>query len=278
MTGTSSHDTKRSSDDVTWLPPWDGALYAANTAHHRRYDERFLSTLPVHPGVRVLDLGCGAGDLTAKVAALIRPGQVVGLDAQPSLIAEARKIALDNQSFIEAPAQHLRAAVGDEQFDVIFSQSVLHWVPWPDHRTILEQCRGVLRTGGALRVECGGGDNVREVTSFLDEVAASIGGAGAPSAPWTFVHAGAYLDLLLDVGFDVNEGYVHTVAQRRSFDRESILGWLASQAVQAYEIGLAVEQRASFRASVEERVDELQRDDGSYDLTFVRLDLLAFNP
>jgi trans-aconitate methyltransferase len=94
------------------------------------------------------------------------------------------------------------------------------------------------------------------------------------------VPAGAYLDLLLEVGFDVGtrDGYVHTVAQRRAFDRDSVTGWLLSQAVEAYAVDLQPEQRTPFRAEVAARVDELRRSDGTYDLTFVRLDLLAFNP
>ena len=259
------------------MPDWDGQAYAANTAHHRRYDGRFLASLPLKPADQVLDIGCGTGDLTATVAALVPDGHVVGLEPQPTLLAEARARARANQSFVEAPAQRVADAV-DGAFDVIFSQSVLHWVPWSDHPTILRQCRDVLRPGGALRVECGGGDNVHEVVQFLDAVAASIAGPSAPSAPWTFVHAGAYLDLLLDCGFTVDAGFVHTVAQRRSFDRASVLGWLMSQAVQAYEVDLAPGHRAPFRAEVEARVDELRRADGSYDLGFVRLDLLAFRP
>ncbi|MEY2434694.1 MAG: trans-aconitate 2-methyltransferase [Acidimicrobiaceae bacterium] len=262
-----------------WLPEWDGTLYAANTDHHRRYDDRFLSTLPLKSSDRVLDLGCGAGDLTATVAKLVPAGHVVGLDPQASLLREARARAGPNQSFVESAAQRLANAVADDgSFDVIFSQSVLHWVPWADHRAILRECRRLLRPGGALRIECGGGDNVREVVAFLDDVARAIAGASAPRAPWTFVHAGAYLDLLLDVGFDVKTGFVHTVAQRRAFDRPRVLGWLASQAVQAYEVDLAPEHRAEFRAEVSARVDDLRRPDGTYDLTFVRLDLLAFAP
>ena len=268
-----------SSKGASWLPDWNGELYAANTGHHRRYDARFLSTLPLKPTDRVLDLGCGAGDLTATVAKLVPDGHVVGVDPQPSLLAEAHRRAGTNQSFVEARAQHLSDAVtGDALFDVIFSQSVLHWVPWADHPEILRQCQRLLRTGGVLRVECGGGDNVREVVTFLDAVARDIAGSSAPRAPWTFVHAGAYLDLLLEVGFDVGEGYVHTLAQRRQFDRDSVTGWLASQAVEAYAVDLAAELRDPFRAEVMARVDELRRPDGTYDLTFVRLDLLAFNP
>jgi trans-aconitate methyltransferase len=262
-----------------WLPEWDGALYAANTDHHRRYDARFLATLPLKPTDRVLDLGCGAGDFTATVAKLVPDGHVVGVDPQASLVHEARARAGANQSFVEAPAQRLSEAIADDgSFDVVFSQSVLHWVPRADHPAILRNCHRLLRPGGALRIECGGGDNVPEVVAFLDDVARSVAGPSAPRAPWTFVHAGAYLDLLLEVGFEVKDGFVHTVAQRRAFDRQSVLGWLTSQAVQAYEIDLAPEQRAPFRTEVIERVDELRRPDGTYDLSFVRLDLLAFAP
>src|SRR4051794_37765147 len=95
-----------SQDMGHWLPSWD-ASYADSTGHHRRYDQRFLSTLPLRPGDRVLDLGCGAGDLTATVAALVSDGHVVGLEPQPALLAEARARAGANQTFVEASVQHL---------------------------------------------------------------------------------------------------------------------------------------------------------------------------
>jgi trans-aconitate methyltransferase len=264
------------------LVPWDGKLYAANTGHHRRYDDAFLVTLPLQPTDHVLDIGCGSGDFTATVAGLVPEGHVVGLEPQPSLLAEARDRARPNQSFVAAPAQELQRAVTDEHtaFDVVMSRSVLHWLPWADHRTVLEQCRSVLRPGGTLRIECGGGDNVREIVAFLDDVASSIAGERAVSAPWTFVHAGAYLDLLLEVGFDVDgdDSFVRTLAQRRSFDRDSVIGWVHSQAAQAYERGLGPDERNRLRATIDDRVEELRRPDGTYDLTFVRLDLLVHAP
>jgi trans-aconitate methyltransferase len=261
---------------------WDGELYAANTAHHRRYDEAFLATLPLEPAHRVLDIGCGSGDFTALVAGLVPDGHVVGLEPQPSLLDQARRRARPNQSFVQAPAQEAAVALPDHvgAFDVVISRSVLHWIPWPDHRTILEQCRALLRPGGTLRVECGGGDNVREVIAFLDPLVAEVvdDPARAVRAPWNFAHAGAYLDLLLDAGFSVDDGFVRTVAQRRAFDRDTVLGWLHSQTVLAYEVGLRPDERARLRAAVDERVDELRRPDGTYDLTFVRLDYLAHAP
>ena len=146
---------------------------------------------------------------------------------------------------VAGTATRARRSQAKRPFDVVMSRSVLHWIPWHDHRTILEQSREVLRPGGMLRIECGGGDNVREIVAFLDDVAASIAGSRAVRAPWTFLHAGAYLDLLLDVGFEISDGFVRTVAQRRSFDRDSVLGWLHSQAAQAYEGGLDPDERCS---------------------------------
>jgi trans-aconitate methyltransferase len=209
------------------------------------------------------------------VASLVPEGHVVGVDAQPSMLDEARSRALANQSFVLSPAQHLAANLPGDSFDIVYSRAVLHWVPWDDHRSILDQCLTLLVPGGALRIECGGGDNVREVVALLDDVARGFG--RRPSFPWTFAGAGAYLDLLVDVGFSLDGGFVRNAAQRRPFDRDALLGWLHSQTLQAYEATMDPERHEVFRAAVDERVDELRRADGSYDLTFVRLDILAFS-
>jgi len=133
--------------------------------------------------------------------------------------------------------------------------------------------REVLSPEGWLRIECGGGDNVAAPQQLLDDISASLGG---PVGPWNFLPAGSALDLLEDAGFAVGgEDWVRTVAQRRAFDRDGVLGWLRSQCEQAYLIGLPAEQHEPFRTAMAERVDELQRADGTYDVTFVRLDLLV---
>ena len=51
-----------------------------------------------------------------------------------------------------------------------------------------------------------------------------------------------------------------------------------SQALAAYTETMPAEHHAEFLAAVEERIDELRRADGTFDQTFVRLDLLARRP
>jgi trans-aconitate methyltransferase len=264
--------------DALWLPSWD-ASYAANTGHHRAHDAWFLRNTPLHPADRVLDLGCGSGDFTRVLADLVPDGEVVGLDPQPALLAEARACAGPNQSFVEAPVQQLaEVTAGMAPFDVVTSRAAMQWVPMADHPGYLRASFDALVPGGWFRLEMGGAGNIPVIAPFVESVSLAHGG---PPAPWSFPDAGQYLELLEQAGLVVDPdggGYVHTVAQRRPFDRDRLLGWLRSQCYQGFEIDMAPEHHAAFRAEVEGRLDELRRHDGTFDQTYVRLDALARRP
>lgn len=137
---------------------------------------------------------------------------------------------------------------------------------------MLAGAAGLVRAGALLRLEAGGGDNVADVVVMLDEVSGRYGG---PRSPWTFPPAGEYLDLLLDAGFSVDDGWVRLAAQRRPFTRDELTGWLSSQCLQAYEHTMPQQARAGFRAEALAGVERLRRADGSYDITYVRLDVRA---
>ncbi len=261
--------------DGHWIPEWDGATYARHTAHHRVHDDRFLAPLTLQGDERVLDVGCGSGDFTAKVAALVPEGSVVGIDAQSTMLDQARLVALPHQSFELLAAQDLAGAFPAASFDVVISRATLHWVPAPDQADVLAGMYGVLRPGGQLRIECGGAGNVATVQAFLDDISRSVGG---PSDPWCFSDAGWYLDRLEDAGFQVADNAVVTTAQRRAFDRDGLLGWIHSQAAMAYEVAMSADQRGEFRERIAARLDEMRRSDGTYDLTYVRLEASARRP
>lgn len=279
-TSAAQSTTRSVGGDDRWIPAWDGAAYAANTGHHREHDAWFLTTFPVRPTDRILDLGCGSGDFTRVVADLVPEGEVVGLDAQPSMLDAAAGVAGPNQTFVLGPVQDLDALfpapAADATFDAVSSRAVLHWVPEADQPGVYAAARRLLTPGGWLRIECGGAGNVGTVVDGLDRIAAGYDG---PSAPWTFLDAGRALELAEQAGFVLGaDGYVRTVAQRRRFDRGGLIGWLRSQAIEAYAVGIDEARRDDFRTEVVARVDELARHDGTFDLTYVRLDLLVRAP
>src|SRR4029079_7256165 len=145
------------------LPAWDGTAYAANTAHHRVFDDDYLAVTPIEPGEHLLDLGCGSGDLTARIATLVgSDGHVVGVDGQPSMLAEAEQRAGHNQSFVRSPLQDLATALGPEHdgtFDGVLSRATLHWIPADQQLDVYRQIARLVRPGGFVRVECGGVGN-----------------------------------------------------------------------------------------------------------------------
>ena len=271
MSNLASHSTGQ-----TWCPTWDGTAYAANTAHHRAHDADFLTSCPLRPADRVLDIGCGSGDFTRSLAEAVPDGVVVGVDPQPTMLDEARSRALANQRFELGTAQSLAAVVGDEApFDLATSRAMFHWIPRADTPGAYREVHDQLRPGGWFRLECGGAGNIPASLAIMDAESALVGG---PACPWHFAEASWVLDALEQAGFDVRAGFVRLVAQRRAFTRETVLGWLRSQVLVAYTASMTATAAAAFTAAVEARVDELQRWDGSFDQTWVRLDALVQRP
>jgi SAM-dependent methyltransferase len=270
----------------TWLPTWDGAAYAANTGHHRANDAWFLERFPAEPTDRLLDVGCGSGDFTAIVAGLVPGGHVVGVEPQPSMLEEAAKVAAPNQSFALGTAQRLTDVLPEgSTFDAVYTRATLQWVPWAEHASVIRQMAGLTRSGGWVRVEMGGHGNIAHIAKVVGGI--SIAHGGGP-APWAFPDASQYLDLFERAGLDATPsaprapdqpaGFVHTVAQRRPFTRETLLGWLSSQCVEAFRPALPPSEFDAVRDETFAAVDQLRRHDGSYDQTFVRLDALAYKP
>lgn len=260
--------------DETWLPEWDAALYAANTGHHRAFDDSFLSSTPLRRELRLVDLGCGAGDFTRVLADRVPDGEVVGVDPHPGFISEARTRAAGNQRFVVGTGQRLSEVLEGKRFDGVVSRAALQWVPAAEQLAVVRQVRKTLVPGGFFRLDMSGAGNIPHVLPLLDAVSQELGG---PTSPWCFADAGWYMELLEQAGFDLAEGWVRTVAQRRPFTRDTLWGWLESQVFTAYEIDLPSERHHRFRHEVGERLGGLARHDGTFDQTFVRLDVLAWS-
>ncbi|KAI0433300.1 S-adenosyl-L-methionine-dependent methyltransferase [Xylaria sp. FL1042] len=129
--------------------------------NHTQYDAGLflLKKLDITHGMRVLDVGCGPGDLTTKIAELVGDnGSVVGIDPSGQRIA----IALDqrarqNVSFQVGRAEDL-SQFPSRSFDALFVNSTLHWVE--DQPAALMEFYRVLKPGGRLGISGGSGDFV----------------------------------------------------------------------------------------------------------------------
>jgi len=112
--------------------------------------EQVLRAAGLRPGMRVLDVGCGAGDVSFLAATLVgRDGSVVGVDRSGEAIALAKRRAADvglaNVSFVNQDLQELAT---EARFDAIIGRLVLMYFPEPD--ALLRQLAQLLLPDGVM--------------------------------------------------------------------------------------------------------------------------------
>lgn len=126
---------------------WDGAYYKEHGYVQKGVALQQLAAVPFKGNERILDIGCGSGDLTARIAALVPEGEVIGIDLSSSMLDEAMLLTQGS------PRLCFRQMSADDfafpdPFDLITSFAALHWVK--DHGAVLRCCRTALKRGGRI--------------------------------------------------------------------------------------------------------------------------------
>ncbi len=253
---------------------WDASLYAQNTAHHRAYDAVLFDGVDLSEAQSILDVGCGSGDFTHSLLERAPKSHVLGVDADRGMVDLARATWHAHRlAFVRCAAQNLGDVVTPGSMNAVFSVAALHWINENEHPQVLRELRAALTPGGVLRAQFGGLGQVAQPQQILEDESHK---RGPVPHPWFFPSAEHYGLLLTEAGFDLDrsQDWVRLLHQRRSFDADSIIAWFDSQAIHPYARALPESARDGFRDAVHQRVlTELRREDGSYDLDFVRLDL-----
>ena len=166
------------------MKDWDVERYEAGHSYVWNFGRGLLEWLNPQPGERILDAGCGAGQLTAEIAA--SGAIVLGVDSAPSMVAQARQ----NYPHLEFALADLTAFTAGEPFDAVFSNAALHWVRPPEEAA--KRLAAALRPGGRLVVEFGGHGNVARIQAAL----------GEHRHPWFFPSIAEYGAILESVGLE----------------------------------------------------------------------------
>jgi len=125
---------------------WDPKLYLRFKEQRMRPFQDLVNLLQVREGLRVVDLGCGTGELTRRLADLLPLSQVIGLDNSPEMLAGSQAFAREGVSFELRPLQSLEGP-----YDLIFSHAALQWVD--QHTLLFERLWAKLAPGGQLLVQ-----------------------------------------------------------------------------------------------------------------------------
>ena len=145
---------------------WDAASYDRLPIPMTGWGLAVLDRLPLRGDERVLDAGCGTGQVTEALRERLPRGDVVALDASPSMLERARMRLGDDR--IAYVTHDLLEPIPIEPVDAILSTATFHWVP--DHDRLFANLALVLQADGPLAAQCGGAE--------------TFGGSTTPPCMW----------------------------------------------------------------------------------------------
>ena len=244
---------------------WDSKTYGEKCAFVGEYGKELVDLLTVPPGARVLDLGCGRGELTAYLRA--RGWDAEGMDVSRSQLADAKRL-FPKIKFFEGDIASF--SVG-KRYDAVFSNAALHWIDEAVQPAALSRVRAALRTGGEFVFEMGGKGNAALIHAALKEEILSRGGTYCHK--FFFPDENGYSALLKKAGFEVRYASL--------FDRptplkggDGIADWICIFAKNELA-GLPEVSRRDAALAAQERVRNALFENGVWTADYVRLRMKA---
>ena len=237
---------------------WNPQTYSQNARFVADLGEPLLQLLDPRANERILDLGCGDGALTEKIAAL--GSFVIGVDASAAQVLAAQQRGLlvavmDGQRLIFKP-----------RFDAVFTNAALHWMREP--AKVIEGVANCLKPGGRFVGEFGGKGNVEIIRAALHAALDKRGIDPWTVDPWHYPSPEEYANLLGRFGFNVN--YIELIPRPTTLPAD-ILAWLEIFA-QPFFKALVETERGKYIEEVRSALAPiLRRPDGAWIADYVRL-------
>jgi len=184
-------DTIKSTNDS-----WNAKLYDNKHSFVSKYGNSLVELLAPKQGEKVLDLGCGTGDLANT---FYEYGvEIIGVDKSENMVEQA----IRKYPHIKFLVQDATELDYHDEFDAFFSNATLHWVQPP-----IQALHGIyqsLKKSGRFVADFGGKGNVQTIT---DEIVHQIKEAGfdfkKEQFPWFYPSIAEYSTLMEEVGFRV---------------------------------------------------------------------------
>jgi len=223
---------------------WDPTAYLTFDDHRARPFHDLLARVAARSPRRVVDLGCGPGNLTTLLTARWPGAAVEALDSSAEMVEAARARGID------ARRADVVGWAPPPDTDVVVTNAVLHWVP--THRELLTRWLAALPPGAELAVQVPGNfaaPSHAEVAALLDEprwagaVPPADGGVGTPTE---------YAALIAATGAAVDAW--ETTYLHRLTGPDPVLEWIGSTTLRPVRDALGDDDYAEFRATLAPRL------------------------
>ena len=192
---------------------WNAEQYQDNASFVAELGLPVVELLNPQSHESVLDLGCGDGALTEKIAKAAK--EVIAIDSSPSMLEAARKRGLN--------AVHMRgdSLSYENTFDAVFTNAVLHWIT--DYDSVIKGVYTALKPKGRFVGEFGGHGNIATLMKAMETIASQHEKIGTFTNPWFFPQADEYKKYLESNGFMVS--YIELIP-RPTLLKTGVKKWL----------------------------------------------------
>jgi 2-isopropylmalate synthase len=216
---------------------WNAQQYINQASFVPELAHPVLELLKPKSGETILDLGCGDGTLTLKIAEA--GASVHGIDSSDSMIEAAKTRGLSAEVGSGENLQFNR------QFDAVFSNAALHWMP--DYNAVINGVNQALKDQGRFVGEFGGQGNIGALIEAMETIFTQHPEYGEFKHPWFFPSATEYQQALEARGFQVN--YMELIPRPTPL-KTGVREWLKIFARQITQ-GLNQEQKEVFDQEAE---------------------------
>ncbi len=246
---------------------WKPELYNEKHSFVYHYGENLIKLLDPKENERILDLGCGSGQLTFKINKLAK--ETIGIDKSAEMIADA-KSKFPNIEFQVADASNFRF---NKKFDSIFSNATLHWVK--NHKNAIKCMYENLNSDGKIVLEFGGKGNVQAI---VNELRNSLRTKGYDKQSdlnlWYFPSIGEYSTELESAGFRVLLAEHYDRPTELADENSGIKDWI-SMFAESFFIGVAENHIEEIKDEVQEKTKEQCLINGKWFADYKRIRIVA---
>jgi len=230
--------------------------------------ESLVELLAPQDGEKILDLGCGTGDLTDIIA---QSGACVrGIDSSCSMISTAQ-VNYPDIHFSVADATSFQVK---RPLDAVFSKDVLHWINQPD--AVINCVEQALRPGGRFVAEFNGEGSVGAIVGAHLSVVLSENGCEELEAlnPWYCPSIDEYAGLLENQGFDVRDAVLFDRPRPLEGGSAGLVTWIQLFAGEFWS-KLSDEVQLQVRESLAQRLRPALCRDGKWIADYRRIRVRA---
>jgi trans-aconitate 2-methyltransferase len=246
---------------------WNTTLYQKNHQFVWQQSQSIMELLQPQPGEHLLDLGCGTGQLTEKIA---QTGvNVWGLDSSKEMINQARQ----NYPSLWFEVGDVRNFQVNTPLDGIFSNAVLHWVKEPD--AVITCVNKALKPGGRFVAEFGGQGNIKTIIQAIVNTLEKLGYPHLCEHPWYFPSISDYSTCLEKQGFEVCYATLFSRPTPLGGGEQGMINWLQMFA-NGWLSQLSFEQQMQVIAQVCQQLRAKLYTNGTWTADYRRLQIMAY--